>query len=171
MRKIHKQSIAAGSVALALAGAGTAIAAIDGGKATGGVNITTVGAFDAHRSFNAQGSPTSAKGQVQTKLVDPQTGEKVGQFHGQVDCYRQLSANSAIFGGRVTNFQGQSGDVQGFAPFFAWVVVDNGEGRNATAPDMFGAGRFNQPPQCNAGDVLPTQVVEDGNIQVKADKN
>jgi hypothetical protein len=167
---MHRPRIVLGAIVIALMATGTAFAAIDGGKANGGAAITTSGGFQAHRSFNAQGTPTSAKGQIETKLVDPATGEKVGQFHGVVDCYRQTGPNSAIFGGRVTDFQGKAGDVQDFAPYFEWAVVDNGEGAKATGPDMFGAGRFDNPPKCDAGDVLPVRPVESGNIQVKADK-
>jgi hypothetical protein len=157
-----------GGIVVALAATGTAVAATDGGKATGGITITTSAGYQAHRSFTAQGTPTRAKGQIETKLTDPVTGKKVGQFHGVVDCYRQTGPNSAIFGGHITHFQGKSGDVQGFQPFFEWAVVDNGEGPMAP-PDMFGAGRFRNAPDCDAGDVLPVQPVEHGNIQVKAD--
>jgi hypothetical protein len=159
-----KRGVIALAAVLVLASAALAVAAATGGKATGGVNHTTVAGFQAHRSFNAQGTPTDAKGQVETRITDPVTGALVRQWHGEVDCYQPLDATTARFSGVVTNSQGGE-EVEG--EYFRWTVRDNGEGANAP-PDQIAAERFANKPAsaCTLG-TTPAFDAVSGNIQVK----
>ena len=98
-------------------------------RATGGGQIlvsTTGGAGDTI-AFTAHGG-ADPKGQLQR--ID-RTGDGTGRggvrFHGVVDCYRQISANSAEFGGYNRDDT---------ADRWTAVVTDNGEGVNATGADM-----------------------------------
>lgn len=139
--------------------AATALAA-SGNKATGGVMQPTTRGNDAQRAFTAQGSPTSAKGQVQQKVVDP-SGNLVHQFHGVVDCYFQ-DGNRAKFSGVITKSKGDD-DLEG--QFFLYSVEDNGEGANAPV-DRIAARRSIVPFDCRLPVAEPTQPVTSGNIQV-----
>ena len=161
-------------VALALGAVATAIAApgkAGVGKATGGVTHPTALGFVAHMSFNAQGTPTAASGQVETRVVDPATGDLVRQWHGVVDCYQPNAVagdpTTARFGGFVTNSQGGE-DVEG--QYFRITVKDNGQGRKAQ-PDQIMTERFLTQPlaTCTVG-VAPGLEAVNGNIQVKPAK-
>jgi hypothetical protein len=156
------------TVCSALAATATALAGSTGGKATGGINHTTVAGFEAHRSFNAQGTPEAAKGQVETKIVDATTGQLIRKFHGVVDCYQPIDNKTARFSGFVTNVKFGEEDVEG--DYFRWTVRDNGEGRKAP-PDEFIAERFMTKPQaeCTVG-AVPTLEAVNGNIQVHRPK-
>lgn len=162
---MHMARSTAAAAVVFLVSTGSALAAASGGKATGGVNYLGGSNYDYHRSFTAQEvSPTVAKGQVETKVIDPATGQVVRRFHGNVDCYRRVSDNVAIFSGQIDNDQGPVAEaVEG--QFFEWVVEDNGEGANA-APDRISALRGITPYNCKA-DVVPVRDVVNGNIQVK----
>jgi hypothetical protein len=148
---------------LASAGVGTAFAD-SSDKATGGIKIVSANDFDAARMFTAQGTPASAKGEVETRVVDPVTGDLVRQWHGVVDCYQAIDSKTARFSGYVTNSQGGE-DVEG--QYFRWTVRDNGEGSNAP-PDEFVAARFANKPAstCTSGG-QPTLEAVKGNLQVK----
>jgi hypothetical protein len=141
----------------------TAVAASPFGKATGGESNFTVGDDSAHRSFNAQGDASGAKGQVESRVIDPASGEVVRQFHGVVDCYYQ-DGNKARFSGQITNAQGGQ-DTEG--RYFLWSVEDNGEGKKATGPDRFRAIRSVTPLDCQLTPLPATQEVTKGNIQVR----
>jgi hypothetical protein len=160
--------LAALALALALVLAGVAIAASTGGQATGGVSRPTALGFEAHMSFNAKGTPADAQGQVETRVVDPATGDLVRQWHGKVDCYQPAAVGgdptTARFSGFVTNSQGGE-DVEGH--YFRMTVRDNGEGANSP-PDEIATERFLDKPvsACTAGTVPVFEEVH-GNIQVK----
>lgn len=158
MRMRTKVIVPVMALVLVVGVAASALAA-SGNKATGGVKQPTGDGNEAQRAFTAQGSPTSAKGQIQQKLVDP-SGNLVRQFHGVVDCYFQ-EGNRARFSGVITKSRGE--DVEG--QFFIYAVEDNGEGANAPV-DRIAARRSVVPFDCQLPVVQPTQPVTSGNIQV-----
>lgn len=98
-------------------------------RATGGgqVLVSTDGGAGTTIAFNAHGG-ADPKGQLQRIDRSAGTGQAQVRFHGVVDCYRQISANSAEFGGYNRD-----------NPADRWtaVVTDNGEGAGATDMIMF----------------------------------
>jgi hypothetical protein len=145
-------SLALVSVANASAG--------DAGKATGGVKYTTVFGLQAQSDFTAQGTPTDAKGRVHRRVVDS-NGNVIRSFEGDVNCYTQ-DGNVATFSGVITNRQGPD---DGLGQYFMWTVQDNGEGNNAS-PDLIRVDRSPTPLDCSIPKIVPTQAIEEGNIQV-----
>lgn len=119
-------------------------------KATGGAYAA---ALDLYLTFNAQGTPTSAKGQVNYRHAA--TGRS---FAGEVACYHQVG-NRAGFSGEITR-SNISRD------YFLVEVIDNGEGDTATGPDRFRVLVANVPYDCTALSGAYPAVVTDGNIQV-----
>lgn len=97
-------------------------------RATGGgqVLVSTDGGAGTTIAFNAHGG-AAPKGQLQRIDRSAGTGQAQVRFHGVVDCYRQISANSAEFGGYNRNDT---------ADRWTAVVTDNGEGANAAGADM-----------------------------------
>jgi hypothetical protein len=155
------------ALVIGLVGAGSAVGAPSGGKASGGTNFVSSGGFNDHRSFTAQGTSTDAKGQIESRVTDPVTGARVRQFHGVVTCYRQLGPKEALLGGVITDDQGNPPE-EVAGDYFLWHVQDNGEGAKA-APDMIGAQRGPTPQFGNCDTQTPPpagQPVVDGNIQV-----
>jgi hypothetical protein len=97
-------------------------------RATGGGQIlfSTDGGAGNTIAFNAHGGAVP-KGQLQKIDRSAGNGQAQVRFHGVVDCYRQISANSAEFGGYNKSDLGDRWTV---------VVTDNGEGANAAGADM-----------------------------------
>jgi hypothetical protein len=97
-------------------------------RATGGGQIlfSTDGGAGNTIAFNAHGG-ADPKGQLQRIDRSAGNGQDQVRFHGVVDCYRPISANSAEFGGYNRDDPGDRWTV---------VVTDNGEGANATGADM-----------------------------------
>lgn len=123
-------------LALALPIAASAGSGTD--RATGGgqILVSSSGGAGDTIAFTAQGTPDVARGQVQ--YVDRTGGTGQGQVkkHGQVTCLR-VSGNMAKMAG--TWDQGGT---------FQLLVVDNGEGANATNSDMITL-QDAQDPTCN----------------------
>jgi hypothetical protein len=165
---MRRRAIIGIALAVGLVGAGSAVGAPSGGSASGGANFVTSGGFNDHRSFNAQGTATDAKGQIESRVTDPVTGARVRQFHGTVTCYRQLGPKDALLGGRITDDQGNPPE-ETAGDYFLWHVQDNGEGAKAP-PDMIGAQRGSTPNFGDCSTQFPPpagQPVLDGNIQVR----
>lgn len=97
-------------------------------RATGGGQIlfSTDGGAGNTIAFNAHGG-AAPKGQLQKIDRSAGKGQAQVKFHGVVDCYRPISANSAEFGGYNRDDT---------ADRWTAVVTDNGEGANATGADM-----------------------------------
>ena len=118
-------ALAAGSLLalplVAEAGSGTP-------RSTGGGQIlfSTDGGAGNTIAFNAHGG-AAPKGQLQKIDRSAGNGQAQVKFHGVVDCYRVINANSAEFGGYNRDDTGDRWTV---------VVTDNGEGANATGADM-----------------------------------
>ena len=120
-------------------------------KATGGAGWANVDrGFTVHASFNAHG------GLVPKGNVNVFTSDGSVDYKGDVTCYME-DGNQAAFSGPITQGGG------GFTWFIIW-VEDNGEGANASGPDMIQTSRRNSDPGCNTQE--PVQEVEMGNIQV-----
>ena len=122
-------------------------------KATGGAGLVA-GGVALHISFNAQGTLTDAKGQVQYKASNGNS------FHGRVDCYNQ-AGNNATFSGVITKGEGTTA-----SGYFLVNVTDNGEGDTATGPDLLRVQQSGAPFSCAAVEpgLLP---ITEGNIQVQ----
>lgn len=96
-------------------------------RATGGGQVL-IGTGNAGNTiaFNAHGG-ADPKGQLQRIDRSAGKGQDQVRFHGVVDCYRQISANSAEFGGYNRDNETDR---------WTAVVTDNGEGANAAGMDM-----------------------------------
>ena len=142
----------AGLAAFALSS--TPASAGNGDKVTGGGQILVGSNAGSTIAFTAQGTTTSAKGQVQ--FIDRSAGKGQNQvkFHGVVDCV-EVTGNFAVVGG-VT----RSGDD------FTLRVEDNGEpNRGADLIQFDRNGDF----QCGDGDEddPPEFSLGRGNAQVR----
>jgi hypothetical protein len=141
-----------------------AVAAGAGGppKATGGIWMEGAsGVWVEHVTFNAQGTETDAKGQI--NFYETKNGALWQQFHGIVDCYFQQD-NEAWFSGTVDDLTLGTGNTNGHL-IFQVHAVDNGEGANALA-DRF---EFSRPAALGAGPCGGQEhgsPVTSGNLQV-----
>jgi hypothetical protein len=151
-------------VGLAVAGIGTATAAPDFDKVTGGGQIIadmTPGPGDTI-AFNAQETRASddddaARGQVQYVNRDG-AGSSEDKFHGEVTCL-QVMGNVARIGGVITN---------GEAGFFRIDLMDNGQGGTASDNDMIKLSRDTEPFTCDMSEEDDDDQMDlgRGNIQV-----
>jgi hypothetical protein len=146
---------------LALAGlvvAGQALAA-SSPKATGDV-IADSGTQVFSASFNAQIDKSGPKGSFSVQYTQ---GSLAGQFYeGTVSCYIQ-SGNEGSLGGFVTSTN------HALITFVRITVQDNGEGFNATGPDLIRVQRFVDPPPVASRCRLPVDelaTVTGGNLQI-----
>jgi hypothetical protein len=142
----------AGLAAFALSS--TPASAGNGDKVTGGGQILVGSNAGSTIAFTAQGTTTSAKGQVQ--FIDRSAGKGQNQvkFHGVVDCV-EVTGNFAVVGGLT-----RSGDD------FTLRVVDGGEpNRGADSIQFDRNGDF----QCGDGeeDDPPEFALGRGNAQVR----
>ena len=103
--------IAVVAVAVPMALAGSAP------KATGDVDWA-YGAVTGNVTFNAQGTTTDAKGQLQY------TDSSGNYLNGVVTCFKQVDAKTAVFSGTITD--GSPGYLTPANPYFIAKVVDNG---------------------------------------------
>jgi hypothetical protein len=88
-------------------------------KATGDVDWSYApSATTGHVTFNAQATPTDAKGDL---VYTDSTGS---QLRGAVTWYKQLDSKSALFGGPITS--GRPAYLAPANPYFVAKVVDNG---------------------------------------------
>ena len=86
-------------------------------KATGDVDWA-YGAYTGNVTFNAQGTTTDAKGQLEYT-------NNTGNFlNGVVTCFKQVDAKTAVFSGKITD--GSPDYVAPANPYFIAKVVDNG---------------------------------------------
>jgi|RhiMethySRZTD1v2_1073278.scaffolds.fasta_scaffold311438_2 hypothetical protein len=146
---------------LALAGlvvAGQALAA-SSPKATGDV-IADSGTQVFSASFNAQIDKSGPKGSFSVQFT---SGSLAGQFYeGSVSCYIQ-SGNEGSLGGFVTSTNNS------LITFVRITIRDDGEGVNATGPDLIRVQRFVDPPPVASRCRLPVDelaTVTGGNLQI-----
>jgi hypothetical protein len=146
---------------LALAGlvvAGQALAA-SSPKATGDV-IADSGTQVFSASFDAQIDKSGPKGSFSVQFTQ---GSLAGQFYeGSVSCYIQ-SGNEGSLGGFVTSTNNS------LITFVRITVQDNGEGFNATGPDLIRVQRFTSAPPVSSRCLLPVTdlaTVTGGNLQI-----
>ena len=150
------------SAALAIAVAGSAIAAGGGPKATGGVKFITAEGGNGKANFNAQPTSTGAKGTVQVVITGV---ANVADFKGDVTCYSQ-TGQTARFSGRIVKGSAlvSSGPQEGQpATGYRITVVDTGEPGNGN--DQIRVQRTPDVPDCNADTDAPRDILT-GNIQV-----
>ena len=128
-------------------------------KATGDVTADS-GTQVFGATFDARVDKDGAKGSFHVLFTQ---GSLAGQFYdGTVSCFIQ-SGNEASLGG----FVGSSNN--SLITFVRITVQDNGEGSNATGPDLIRVQRFVDPPPVSSRCLLPVSelaTVTGGNLQV-----
>jgi hypothetical protein len=128
-------------------------------KATGDV-IADSGTQVFESSFNAQIQKGESKGSFHVLFTQ---GTLAGQFYdGTVSCYIQ-SGNQGSLGGFVESTNNPT------ISFIRITVQDNGEGSNATGPDLIRIQRFASPPPVSSRCLLPVSdlaTVTGGNLQI-----
>jgi len=147
---------------LALATGGVALAGGVSGMATGGAKYVATTDNLAQIDFNAKIGPNGPQGRVHRRVLD-MSGNFVREFVGSVNCYSQ-QGNVARFSGVITNSINDDPALNG--QYFLWVVQDNGEGASAP-PDLVKVDRATTPYDCTASQMMPTQPVDNGSIQVR----
>jgi hypothetical protein len=145
-------------VAGALGAIGVAAAGGSGPSANGHANLVINGEKQTF-SFDAKEMPDgSDQGTFQVKS----RGQDI-TAHGDIDCLR-VDGNTATMSGVITK---SKEPVFGGATFILVTVVDNGEGADAP-PDLWSdVTVFFTPESCDIASLVPDEIVEEGNIQVK----
>jgi hypothetical protein len=157
--KMKKSALLLALLGLAcLAIVGQALAA-SSPKATGDVTADS-GTQVFGATFDAQVQKGEAKGSFHVVFTE---GSLAGQFYdGSVSCYIQ-SGNQGSLGGFVESTNNSA------ITFVRITVQDNGEGSNATGPDLVRVQRFGTAPPVSSRCLLPGSdlaTVTSGNLQV-----
>jgi hypothetical protein len=143
---------------LGLVGVGQALAA-SSPKATGDVTADS-GTQVFSASFDAQVDKSRPKGSFNVQFTQ---GSLAGQFYvGSVSCYIQ-SGNEGSLGGFVQSTNNS------LITFVRITVQDNGQGSDATGPDLIRVQRFVDPPPVSSLCRLPVEElapVTGGNLQI-----